>query len=412
MSTTTGRLHVRAEVDREGAELAAAPPVNSPDGAALREWLSVQRGREALGSLASWAGALLIWPSVPAAGFALLAAGLVLLWRRRVATHVAVVSAVFGLFLGWAVLGVIASLPESPVLVSAASWVVGWCLVTAVVAASGWWVLGRLTEDRRHGRAVRLQPARVTGRARLLFLPAVLVGALGVFQGAVLDQVLRWIGYGTDSAVQLLLMEQLARDGSLAYGLNDGSRGDVVQQAYPKGLHWLATAVVQPALGGADPSTADAYAAYVKVFGAFVWLGIALVLLVAAGIYLSAAARWPLAGAAAGCATVYLLFGLAAPAQFAAVVVIQGGIGALGAVAAYWSLWWALIARTRLRLLLAVAVAVVIVTSNAWQPLLPITVATTGLVLLARLPGLWRSSRAGVAVHVRTVALSVSGCAL
>jgi hypothetical protein len=334
--------------------------------------------------------------------------GAVLLWRRTIPTHVAVPAVVTAYCFGWCVLGQLVWLLHLPLLTTRSGWWVGWAAVSGIVL----WAGGRPLRWLAAARSAPAPVRRTSGLVRWAFLPPALFAVLGGVQSLSADLAGRWLTRATDPMQLVLLIQQMAREGALAYSANLGSSGNLAGQAYPKGLQWLITASLGPAVDPAGVSSPRALDLFLRTFAGFVWLSVALVLLVAVGLFLAAAKRWGLGPVpvlvATGCLTAMVVW----VAQFGGVVLVQGAFASAVAVGCVWALWWVAVAGARTRVVVAVVAATIFVTANTWQPLVLVAFAA-GIVLLwprrgAILTRLRTSRPAGVPVLIGTATLSLA----
>lgn len=369
-----GSTHVSYPADTQPVTAAITTPLQDPAPAGgpgqLAPWFA---------PALAWAGGAVAWPISPVIGLLLVAFGVVLVWRRRVPTHVAAIAVPVTLTMLWGGLGLLAGFSHVPVFTTEPRWWIGWLVVTGTAAWLGTTPLAWVAA-RRPTAAGSPGVRRVRGAARWAFAPAVVFALLAAFQSTSAEIAGRWLTRATDPMQLILLMQQMAREGSLVYGRNLGSSGDLAAQAYPKGLHWLATASLGPA---APPSVAspEALALYLRTFAGFVWLTVALLLCVGAGLFLAAARRWDLGVGTVLAATGWLTVLLVCVEQFGGVVLVQGAFASAVAVACVWALVWLAVTRPRIRVTAAALSAALFLTANTWQPMVPV-LAVVGAVLL------------------------------
>ncbi|MEO6822836.1 MAG: hypothetical protein ABI468_10515 [Candidatus Nanopelagicales bacterium] len=332
-----------------------------------------------------WTAGAACWSASPVVGVILVLLGVVLVWRRRVPTHIAVLAVSAAYLALWCLLGLVAAISHLPLFTTSTGWWFGWVVVTAATVVIGGrpltWVAARRPA---HGADPYGSPERdvdrVRGPARWAFAPAVAFALLGSLQSMSTEIAGRWLTLATDPMQLLLLMQQMAREGALEYGRNLGTSGDLTAEVYPKGVHWLITASLGPATDSSAASP-EALALYVRTFAGFVWLSVALLLCLAAGLFLDAARRWDLGPGTALAATGWLTALLVCVAQFGGVVVVQGAAASALAVGCVWALWWLALVRARVRVATIVVGSALFVTANTWQPMSPV-VAVAGVVLL------------------------------
>lgn len=316
----------------------------------------------------------------PVIGLLVLVLGVVLVWRRQLPTHVAVVAVPVVFALLWCVLGGVAGLAHVALFTTALRWWLGWLVVTGAAAWLGTRPMAWVSAGRAAGSPGPPRVHRVRGVARWAFLPAAMFTLLGAYQSTSAEWTGRWLTRATDPMQLILLMQQMAREGALVYSRNLGSTGDLSGQAYPKGLHWLATAALGPS-APTSLTSPEALALYVRTFGGIVWLSVALLLCVAAGLFLAAARRWNLGTGTVLAATGWLTALVACVEQFGGVVVVQGAFASAVAVGCVWALLWVALAAPRVRIVASVVGGVLFLTANTWQPMLAV-VGPAGVVLL------------------------------
>ena len=361
------------------------------------------------------------WSASPVVGVTLLVLGVVLVWRRQVPTHIAVIAVSVAYLALWCALGLVAAISHLPLFTTSIGWWLGWIAVTAAAVAIGdrplAWIAARrpvLGAD-THG-SPESAVGRVRGPARWAFAPAAAFALLASFQSLSTELAGRWLTLATDPMQLILLMQQMGREGALEYGRNLGTSGDLAGEVYPKGLHWLITASLGPAT---DPSAAspETLALYLRTFAGFVWLSVALLLCLAAGLFIAAARRWDLRTGTALAATGWLTALLVFVAQFGGVVVVQGAAASALAVGCAWALWWTALVHARVRIVTVVVSSALFVTANMWQPMVPVVVVAGAVLLWPQRHGIRRWLRtslvrgwpavAGVAM-VGTLAVAVT----
>lgn len=330
---------------------------------------------------ALWLGSAACWTANPMVGFGLLMAGVVALWRRKIPTHVAVLAVPTAYVIAWCALGQLLALADVTFLSSRLGWSIGWVLVTTAVLAAGGRPLSWLAARRAGSTVGEPVVDRVRGPVRWTFLPAGLFAAVAAVQSSSFDLVSRWITSGTDSMQLILLIQQMAREGALITTRNLGSDGNLYGQAYPKGLHWVITAALGPAVDPSSLTSAQTLELYIRTFGGFVWLTVAAMFCVAAGLFLAAMRRRRQSTAVPIVAVAWLLLGVLGVQQFGAVVVLQGAFASGAAVACLWVLFWVSLAEARLRIQVAVLGCAFFVTANSWPPVL-VVVAMVGIFML------------------------------
>jgi hypothetical protein len=333
-------------------------------------------------------GSALVWSLNPIVGFLLLIAALAVFWRRTVATPIAIVAAPAALMFAWAVLGQLLAITDLPLLTSRLAWAAAWVVLGVLVALGGRlalrWLATTVASPQQESTALR-----VTGGLRWVWAPAGLVTVVAIFQSAIFDRVAGWMTIGTDPMQQILLMQQMSREGSLGIGLNSGANGDLTYQVYPKGLHWLATAVLGPVLDPAQLSSAAAFSLFLRTYAGFVWMMVALMFCVAGAIFVSAVKRRRLGTPAALAAMATLTAFVIVLPQFTFVAVLQGGMASTAAVTAVWALWWVAIEAPRLRVVLAVVAVGIFITANTWQPLTAVVAIAGACMIAPRVRSMW-----------------------
>jgi hypothetical protein len=373
--------------------------------------------------VALWIAAAIGWTPNPVVGFGLLLAGVVVLWRRKIPTYVALVAVPVAYLAGWCALGQVLALTDATFLSSRLGWAIGWVIVTAAVLYAGGTPLSWLAA-RRDVRPASVD--RVRGAVRWTWLPAGLFAAVGAVQSTSFDLAARWVTPGTDPMQLILLMQQMAREGALVTTRNLGETGNLAGQAYPKGLHWMMTAALGPAVDPSSLSSSAALELYIRVFGGFVWLTIAAMFCVAAALFLHAVRRRQHRPAVAVVAACVLLAGVVGVQQFGAIVVFQGALASGAAVACVWALFWVAVAGPRLRVLATVIGGALFVTANAWQPIV-VVIVTMAVFLLwgyrsrivhhmqatrVRAGWAWSTAAALGVIAVVIIAVPVTGLAL
>lgn len=367
-----------------------------------RPLIRASSGTTQWAAAALWVASALCWIPNPAVGIVLLFAGMVVLWRRKIPTHVAVLAVPTAFVVFWCALGQLLALADVTFLTSRLGWTLGWIVVTLAVLAAGGRPLRWLAETRLGSDRTQSPVTRVSGSLRWTFLPAVLFSGVAAVQSSSFDLVSRWFTNGTDPMQLVLLIQQMAREGALITTRNLGGDGNLAGQAYPKGLHWVITAALGPSVDPSALSSAQTLELYIRTFAGFVWLTIGVMLCVAAGLFLSATRRWQLSPSVPAVASGLLLVAVLGVQQFGAVVVIQGALASGAAVACVWALLWVSLTDVRLRVQIAVLGCGLFVTANTWQPI-TVVVATIGAFLLwprrrailtwlgsRRLHGFWR----------------------
>ncbi|HEV7194683.1 MAG TPA: hypothetical protein VGN19_01980 [Pedococcus sp.] len=334
------------------------------------------------------------WSTSPVIGVTLVVLGVVLVWRRRVPTHVAVIAVSVAYLALWCALGLVAAISHLPMFTTSLGWWLGWAAVTGAAVVIGGrplgWVAARrpvLGANTPGGPDVGL--TRIHGPARWAFAPAAAFALLASFQSLSAELAGRWLTLATDPMQLILLMQQMGREGALEYGRNLGTSGDLAGEVYPKGLHWLITASLGPAT---DPSAAspETLALYLRTFAGFIWLSVALLLCLAAGLFLAAARRWDLRTGTALASTGWLTALLVCVAQFGGVVVVQGAAASALAVGCVWALWWTALVQPRVRIVTAVVSSALFVTANMWQPMVPVMLVAGAVLLWPQRHGIRR----------------------